>query len=86
MEVRVNLIEQIIIRGFMLLLGLWVGVGMVVALVIFVESWKRFRGKPAWTVWSVTECPACEGTGWTAEQEVCGLCDGESSLHVEITE
>lgn len=77
-----NLIETLIIRGAMLFLGLWVGIGMVFTVVILLESWKRRN----YTVraYAVTECPACQGTGFTPEQEICGLCDGESAITSEL--
>ena len=82
-----DIVTGLFIRGFMLLLGIWMGVGMVAAAVIMVESWKRRNALRYAT--HVVECPMCEGRGagrWRDEAEVCPLCDGESALAERIPE
>ena len=77
-----NLIGQIAWRLFIGLLILWAALGMVtVAALIKYTFWREEKMK----VWSVTECPACGGTGVNSDQEdICGLCDGETALVLEI--
>ena len=78
-----NLIGQLAWRALIGLLILWAALGMVtVAALIKYTFWREEKIRQ----FAVTECPACEGTGFTADQEVCGLCDGESSMVVELTE
>ena len=82
-----DIVTTLIVRGFLLLLGVWMGVGMVAAAVLMLESWKHRNLQRYGT--RVVECPMCDGRGagrWREEAEVCPLCDGESALAERIPE
>lgn len=77
-----NSLYRIGLRIIFDLLILWAACGMVVFVVLVREGFRRKRID---RFWAVTECPACDGTGWDRD-EVCGLCDGDSAIHSEITQ
>ena len=75
-------VVNFLIRGGLILAGIWAGLIFAAGNALLWQSWKRRKWKARPDV-VVVECPYCDGLGvislgdsWTE----CPLCDGESAL------
>lgn len=79
-----DILGQLTIRAFAILVGAWIGVSTVWFIAFLWYSAKRGTQKITRRNWTRTNCPYCDGRGAVIDRfdewAICPMCDGDREL------